>query len=604
MKTAQNASIIVEDFGGLKNDEDPKQVDFKYFVNMSNFNFPNTALKGVAQILCPSLANTIGSSVIDGLFEYKYLNLSNVLTTEYIAVTNGVIYKGATTTEVVLKSGLTTGKCSFAVYNDKLFISNGKDNVNIYYGALGVVAEMGSPVAKDASTAGNPNGAYYYALTYVTTGGEEVIGSVSNTLTVSSSKITLTLPLGYSGTTSRKLYRTDAGGSDLKLVATIADNTTTTYLDDTADGALGAAIPATNNALPKPYHLGVANQALYGVKVDMYPTQAFKTDTSVEVWDLANFIDVANYGNDNTPLVGLGIDFSKVVVGSERNIYILDWDSDADVTSVRPTRANVGMKSGYTVQRMPSFANFVGGLIFASSLNDIRMITGVSEIPVVTVIDNITTQNWGQNIRKTLDLKLKNYTYIDSAFYDNRYFLAIDGIKYIFDIRTQGWSRNYIKTTSYVSYPVTLEVMNDLLYNGQDDGEIELEYQTVQYKSEDIIGSLKSGYLDVSKDFKFINKLVFWITISTNCTLDISVITDDNITYPVDASLTLTGSIFDPVYYNSMYFSTTGESTTIYRIVNINRMCRWLYWNMSVNTGNVEIKRVELHGQKIRNKEV
>lgn len=48
---------------------------------------------------------------------------------------------------------------------------------------------------------------------------------------------------GVSPTTSRKLYRTVVGGSQLKLVATIADNTTTTYTDSTADGSLGANMP-------------------------------------------------------------------------------------------------------------------------------------------------------------------------------------------------------------------------------------------------------------------------------------------------------------------------------------------------------------------------
>ena len=43
--------------------------------------------------------------------------------------------------------------------------------------------------------------------------------------------------------TSRKLYRTAAGGSQHKLVATIADNLTTTYVDNIADGALGVDCP-------------------------------------------------------------------------------------------------------------------------------------------------------------------------------------------------------------------------------------------------------------------------------------------------------------------------------------------------------------------------
>lgn len=50
------------------------------------------------------------------------------------------------------------------------------------------------------------------------------------------------------GATARKVYRTAANGSQLKLVATIADNTTTTFLDTVADGALGVNAPATDTS--------------------------------------------------------------------------------------------------------------------------------------------------------------------------------------------------------------------------------------------------------------------------------------------------------------------------------------------------------------------
>jgi hypothetical protein len=51
------------------------------------------------------------------------------------------------------------------------------------------------------------------------------------------------LPLGNTLVTARKLYRTpaNAGGGTLQLVATIADNTTLTFLDTVPDASLGAA---------------------------------------------------------------------------------------------------------------------------------------------------------------------------------------------------------------------------------------------------------------------------------------------------------------------------------------------------------------------------
>jgi len=46
--------------------------------------------------------------------------------------------------------------------------------------------------------------------------------------------------------TSRKLYRTAADGTTYLLLATIANNTATTYTDNIADASLGAEVSATN----------------------------------------------------------------------------------------------------------------------------------------------------------------------------------------------------------------------------------------------------------------------------------------------------------------------------------------------------------------------
>jgi hypothetical protein len=67
--------------------------------------------------------------------------------------------------------------------------------------------------------------------------------------TTAKDRIVLTaIPIGPTGTTGRKVYRTVANGSQLKLTTTIANNTTTTYTDSTADASLGADVPTTNTA--------------------------------------------------------------------------------------------------------------------------------------------------------------------------------------------------------------------------------------------------------------------------------------------------------------------------------------------------------------------
>ena len=102
------------------------------------------------------------------------------------------------------------------------------------------------------SGAGNvDNGAHRYVVTFVTASGETQAGDISAAVTVAdksiNGKVSLSaIPVGGSLVTSRKIYRTAAAGTAYLLLATLADNTTTTYTDSTADASLGAEAPSTN----------------------------------------------------------------------------------------------------------------------------------------------------------------------------------------------------------------------------------------------------------------------------------------------------------------------------------------------------------------------
>jgi uncharacterized phiE125 gp8 family phage protein len=121
------------------------------------------------------------------------------------------------------------------------------DETNQEPAPAAVTAALASPAA-----AGNvDNGAHRYLATFVTAEGETQAGVVSSAVTVAdktvNGQVALTaIPLGGSSVTARKLYRTTAGGSTYLLLATIADNTTTTYTDNIADASLGAGAPTTN----------------------------------------------------------------------------------------------------------------------------------------------------------------------------------------------------------------------------------------------------------------------------------------------------------------------------------------------------------------------
>jgi len=56
------------------------------------------------------------------------------------------------------------------------------------------------------------------------------------------------IPVGSSGVTARKVYRTAANAAQLKLLGTVADNTTTGFTDNNADATLGANVPTVDTS--------------------------------------------------------------------------------------------------------------------------------------------------------------------------------------------------------------------------------------------------------------------------------------------------------------------------------------------------------------------
>ncbi len=103
------------------------------------------------------------------------------------------------------------------------------------------------------------NGQHAYLVTFVTEAGEtsfeeEDLGAVKATVVdkTSDGKVALSaIPTGTPFVTARKIYRTAANAdtnipSNYKLLATIANNTATTYTDNIADSSLSTAIPLRN----------------------------------------------------------------------------------------------------------------------------------------------------------------------------------------------------------------------------------------------------------------------------------------------------------------------------------------------------------------------
>jgi hypothetical protein len=99
----------------------------------------------------------------------------------------------------------------------------------------------------DSTAAQVTAGTHVYGVSFVTAVGESQVSPISGPVTADAThtKVAVNnIPIGPTGVTSRKLYRSTAGTTTLKVLATIANNTATTYTDIIPDASLGAAPPA------------------------------------------------------------------------------------------------------------------------------------------------------------------------------------------------------------------------------------------------------------------------------------------------------------------------------------------------------------------------
>jgi hypothetical protein len=597
--------ITVTQSKGLRNDTGTKFVSKDYFYQIENFNYDD--IIGCSKINLPSVDYNVGGAAgIDGIYQFRYINSSSTLVKENIVVVGGAVVKNAIDTVSVattIYSGLTPGhKCTFAVLNDQLFISNGYDNILVYKDLSGTpyVKEMGAPLAQNLSAAGVLTGAYYYALTYVVNGVELITGTISNTVNPSSNSITLTLPVGPTDTAERKIYRTEAGGTDLKLLATISDNTTTIYVDNIADGSLGADMGSVNSAAPKPQFISVKDERLIGVGNTARPNYFYTSETEVEVmFNTIGVTDVSGQGNDNTSLTGMALDYDQIVVFSEITVYIIALGT---ATTVQQTNANVGCLDGFSIAKVPNNATFKGGLMFVSTEYDIRIFNGNIATTLATSLDNLKTQNFSEQINKTTLRNTMTNTPLEGEFYDYKYHLIVGSLMYVYDIRILGWTTYRIKTASYAPTYRKLALVDDSLYVGQSGtGIVEKMYQNTLYRSEPVIAEFETPELLTDNQYKYFHEIHFYYGNSGTLTTNITITPDNNSDLAKQCSFALQSDGFDSAYFDPAYFKTI-TNIDDYKVLHVGMYARWLRIRVTSN-GKLNFRGYRLVFKIINNKE-
>lgn len=262
--------------------------------------------------------------------------------------------------------------------------------LGISYGDVTInpVSPPGAPTAALVEVAGNVDaGEHQYRITFVTALGETQMGTASAFVTADGThqQVQLTgIPTGTAGiVTARKIYRSLAGETTgrvaVYLLATINDNTTTTYTDNTADSGLD-----TDNALEREnttagaIKIGATHAGRIGMNSDVsLGYGALESETcgggNVAVgWHAMNASETGrfNIGIGYQALLSLTTGSYNVAIGdsplanittSSWNVAI-GWEALVDQTSGNKSTA-IGYGAGHSVTTGSSnvFVGFCAG---------------------------------------------------------------------------------------------------------------------------------------------------------------------------------------------------------------------------------------------------
>lgn len=205
----------------------------------------------------------------------------------------------------------------------------------------------GANLAEGAS--GNLSGTYRYKFTFAILDGDDVVtespfSTVSSPLTVASKQIDLSSidTSGTAGVNARRIYRTTNGGTDYFLLATISDNSTTTYSDNTSDYDL-ALLPSADDLGNPPgvdsadyLRLLVAwKDRLWGSPNSDPDVVYFTENRKIYAWASFNQITVKPVGQDLYGVTAFMARRDDLLIGRRRALWMLRGTSPADFTMIQ-----------------------------------------------------------------------------------------------------------------------------------------------------------------------------------------------------------------------------------------------------------------------------
>jgi hypothetical protein len=296
---------------------------------------------------------SVGSFVGDGLFTRRGSDNAETM----IAWAGGRMFTlGGTTFSSVpsATSVFTAGvRMAAVMQEDYMFFCNGNVIPYKWNGAEFTRHGVYPPTSTStvaSQSAGALTGDYRYKVTNLNSNlVESDVGPATATFTAAGAVLRITsIPVAPTshGVNTRRLYRTAAGGTTFKLLTTLADNSTTTYDDSTADASLGANAPSDNGVPPK-YSIAIYHQGRLFVNDANNPNFIwFSNLNDPYTFASTNFFRVGDNTSDLAKAFAI-LDGSLIVFCEKSNTIVYMPSTDSSEWTYKLARTTLGTKSPF-----------------------------------------------------------------------------------------------------------------------------------------------------------------------------------------------------------------------------------------------------------------
>lgn len=493
-------------------------------------------------------STAVGSYVCDGLFTRRGNDNAETM----IAAFGGNLYAQGASTFVTIPSAqsvFTAGtRFTSAMDENYLFVSNGGAKPykwdGTYFTRHGVypptVANIGASAAFGAASAATgaahaSGSSFTYKTVFLNSALVESDVGPAKTFVVAANSmgnVALTsLPVAPQsfGVSTRRIYRTAAGGSTYKLVTTIADNTTTTYDDAIVDASLGATAP-TDNGVPPLYNACIQHQGRIFMNDTANPSLVWWTEIG-SPYTVAIASNFKRIGDNTSDLVkGFAVFDNSLIVFCEKSITICYMpDTDDSGWQWVTSRSSYGSKSPHAL--VTALDRILFPAVQGGKLVGFGAFNGDTVDPSATLLTVSTAGSEMQSDRiepDVFDIQNAYMGNISSIVFKNKAYIAVthgsgsttNNRVYVLDFSASNMSKN--QKSSWVPWTgikaAQFTVYDGSLYFGSADAvgrvyKVETSVYSDDGAAIDSYFWTKefSGYADefnFHKDFRFLNMLV------------------------------------------------------------------------------------------------